>query len=115
MVRSGYTIVTGGARRRAVMLWQLQVVSVLTYSFYDCCFPMFLDISSSFYTIATVSLVSSVYNIFVMMLSIMLFNDIKEVIIKVLLLVRIIIILMINLASIFNMIINSEFIVVIPF
>ncbi len=76
---------------------------------------MFPDISFFSYMTTTVSFVSSVRNMFIVMLNITSFNDIEKVAIKALLLVETIIILMINLTSIFNMIINSKFIIIISF
>ncbi len=52
---------------------------------------------------------------FITILNIILFNSIKKATIEASLLIEIVIVLIINLTSIFNIIINSEFIVIIPF
>ncbi len=56
----------------------------------------------------TVSFISFVYNTSIAILNITSFNDIEEVTIKTLLLIKVIIILIINLTSIFN-ITNCKF------
>jgi hypothetical protein len=45
----------------------------------------------------------------------MLFKDVEETVVKSLLLIKIVIISEVNLALIFRVIVNSEFIIVIPF
>jgi hypothetical protein len=85
------------------------------YSLCNCYSLTFPDISSSFYTITTVLFTPFVCNTSVAMLNITLFNNVEKVSIKISLSIEVVVVLMINLASISSVIVNSEFIVAISF
>ncbi len=76
---------------------------------------MFPDILSSSYTLTTASFVSLFCNMFIVIMNTASFKDVEEVTVKSLLLVETVVISEVNLTSIFKMIVNSEFIVIIPF
>jgi hypothetical protein len=76
---------------------------------------MFPDISSSFYIVATASFVLPSRNTFVAIMNIASFKGVEKATVKSLLLMEAVVVSKVNLASIFGMIVNSEFTIVILF